>query len=166
MYSPFLNSGKGELVISRRISVCSGFTLHIPFLQNQLLFARVQETQLSHLKEDRSTSKNYWTFSKSHHLACWDQGDKMQPTFYATSQQIIECVTQTTYAVKNKNSTHFSLSSPEQSLSLGLDFTTNTTDLNEKPTFGMQSIIVVGIAFPNNRFRCLSSINCLYFLCF
>lgn len=152
------------MVISGRISVCSGFTLHIPLLQNQLLFARVHKTQPSHLKEGSPTSKNYWTFSTSHRLACKDQRDKMQPTFYATSQQIIESVSQTTSAMKNKNFTHLSLSSPEKSLSLGLDFTTNTTDLSEKPTFGMQSIIVVGIAFPNNMFRCLSSMNCFFFM--
>lgn len=166
MYSPFLKSGEGELVISGRISVCCGFTLNISLLQNQLFFARVQKTQPSHLEEDRPTSENCWVFSTSHCLACWDQEDKIQPTFYATSQQIIKSASQTTSAVKNKNSTCLSLSSPEKPLGLGLDFTTNTTDLSEKPTFGMQNIIVVGIAFPNNMFRCLSSMNCLYFLWF
>lgn len=166
MYSPFLNSGKEELVIFGRISVCSGFTLHIPLLQNQLLFARVQKAQLSHLKEDRPTPKNYQTCSASHRLACWDQGDEIQLTFSVTSQQTIESAGQTTSAVEHKSSTHLLLGSPEKSLSLSLDFATNTNDLSEKPTFGMQTIIVAGIAFPNNMFQCSSSMNCLFILCF
>lgn len=129
---------EGEPVISGRISTCNGFILHIPLLQNQLLFARVQKTS-SHLKEDRPTSKNYWTFSTSHSLVCWDQGDKVQPTFHATSPQIMECVTETTSAGKNKNSMHSALSSPEKPDSLGLDFTTNTTDLSEKPTLACKA---------------------------
>lgn len=63
----------------------------------------------------------------------------MQPTFYATSQQIIESVAQMPSAVKNRRSfPTLAFKFPEKkSLSLGLDFTTKTTDLSKKPTFGM-----------------------------
>lgn len=90
----------------------------------------------------------------------------MQPIFYATSQQIIASVTQMPSAMKNRRSSHLFLSFLKKSLSLGLDFTTKTTDLSEKPTFGVWAVIVIGIAFPNNMFQCLSNMNYLGFSTF
>lgn len=58
------------------------------------------------------------------------------------------------------------LSSLKKSLTLGLDFTTKTNDLSKKATFGRWTVIVIGIAFPNNMFQRLSNMNCLEFSTF
>lgn len=47
-----------------------------------------------------------------------------------------------------------------------MDFTAKTTNLSEKPTFGMWAVIVIGIAFPNNMLQCLRNMNSLGFSTF